>query len=183
MMIEGNRKGLEESGSRFLWSLKRRENSDREERKYFEGFLEMTNGIGRVMGWAPQAAVLAHPAVGGFVSHCGWNSTMESAWFGVPMAAFPMHAEQQLNAFYLVKEMGMAFDYQMDFTGEKPPESVGWEVIAAAIRRLMAEEGGSGVRRKVEEMGRKAREALMEDGSSYNALTLFIEDVMRNIDN
>ncbi|KAG6419598.1 hypothetical protein SASPL_121820 [Salvia splendens] len=181
MQVREIAKGLEDSGSRFLWSLKRRENSE-----YFEGFLERTKGIGRVMGWAPQAAVLAHPAVGGFVSHCGWNSTLESVWFGVPMAAFPMHAEQQLNAFYQVKEMGMAeaitLDYQMDFTGVKPPESVGWEVIAGAIRRLMAEEGGSGVRRKVEEMGRKAREALGEGGSSYNALTLFIEDVMRNVD-
>ncbi|KAL1560873.1 hydroquinone glucosyltransferase [Salvia divinorum] len=181
-------KGLENCGSRFLWSLKKRENSEleREESEYFEGFLERTKGSGRVMGWAPQAAVLAHPAVGGFVSHCGWNSILESVWFGVPMATFPMHAEQQLNAFYLVKVLGMAevitLDYQMDFTGEKPPESVGWEVIAGAIRRLMTSEGGSGMRRKAEEMGKKAREALVEGGTSYNALTLFIEDVMKNRD-
>ncbi|KAL1560866.1 hydroquinone glucosyltransferase [Salvia divinorum] len=181
-------KGLENCGSRFLWSLKKRENSEleREESEYFEGFLERTKGSGRVMGWAPQAAVLAHPAVGGFVSHCGWNSILEGVWFGVPMATFPMHAEQQLNAFYLVKELGMAevitLDYQMDVTGEKPPESVGWEVIAGAIRRLMASEGGSGMKRKVEEMGKKAREALVEGGTSYNALTLFIEDVMKNRD-
>ncbi|KAL1560874.1 hydroquinone glucosyltransferase [Salvia divinorum] len=180
-------KGLEGCGSRFLWSLKGREKSEleRERSEYFDGFLERTKGFGRVMGWAPQAAVLAHPAVGGFVSHCGWNSILESVWFGVPMATFPMHAEQQLNAFYLVKELGMAeaitLDYQMDFTGKKPPKSVESEVIAGAIRRLMAAEGGSGVR-KVEEMGKKAREALVEGGSSYNALTLFMEDVVRNID-
>ncbi|XP_047946671.1 anthocyanidin 3-O-glucosyltransferase 2-like [Salvia hispanica] len=181
-------KGLENSGTRFLWSLRKSYNPkiERERSEYFEGFSERTKGFGRVMEWAPQAAVLAHPAVGGFVSHCGWNSTLESVWFGVPMATFPMHAEQQLNAFYLVKEMGMAeaitLDYQMDFTGEKPPESVGWEVIAGGIRRLMEEEGGSGVRRKVEEMRKKAREALVEGGSSYNALTRFIEDVMTNVD-
>ncbi|XP_057792740.1 UDP-glycosyltransferase 71E1-like [Salvia miltiorrhiza] len=184
--------GLERSGSRFLWSLRKpatRENFELErESEYFEqvlpeGFLERTKGVGRVIGWAPQAAVLAHAAVGGFVSHCGWNSTLESVWFGVPMATFPLHAEQQLNAFYLVEELGVAeaitMDYKMDFTGENPPETVGREVIAAGIRRLMAEEGGR--RRKVEEMGKKARAALVEGGSSYNAQTLFIEEVMRNI--
>ncbi|KAK4397859.1 UDP-glycosyltransferase 1 [Sesamum angolense] len=150
-----------------------------------EGFLERTEGVGKVIGWAPQVAVLSHPAVGGFVSHCGWNSTLESVWFGVPIATFPLYAEQQLNAFQLVKELGMAeairIDYKKDFKGEKPPEIVGAEEIEAAIRRLMAEESGSGVRQKVKEMKNKSRMALMEGGSSYNAQSLFIEDVIRNI--
>ncbi|KAG8387078.1 hypothetical protein BUALT_Bualt03G0215900 [Buddleja alternifolia] len=153
-----------------------------------EGFLERTVGIGKVIGWAPQAAVLSHPSVGGFVSHCGWNSILESVWFGVPLATFPLYAEQQLNAFELVKELGMAealkIDHHMpDFRGSEPPKIVGAEEIEAAIRRLMAEEeeGGSGVRRKVKEMKDKSRMALMEGGSSYNTQNLFIEDVIRNI--
>ncbi|KAL0291368.1 UNVERIFIED_CONTAM: putative UDP-glucose flavonoid 3-O-glucosyltransferase 3 [Sesamum angustifolium] len=185
---------LENSGSRFLWSLRKpgqkgvtqlpTEYEDFNE-VLPEGFLKRTEGAGKVIGWAPQVAVLSHPAVGGFVSHCGWNSILESVWFGVPMATFPLYAEQQLNAFQLVKELGMAeairIDYKDDFRGEIPPEIVGAEEIEAAIRRLMAEESGSGVRQKVKEMKNKSRMALKEGGSSYNAQSLFIEDVIRNI--
>ncbi|KAH6837351.1 hypothetical protein C2S53_009611 [Perilla frutescens var. hirtella] len=181
---------LENSGFRFLWSLRKpaakgaRFVSEYENFQQVlpEGFLERTEGIGKVIGWAPQMAALSHPAVGGFVSHCGWNSTLESVWFGVPIATFPLYAEQQLNAFQLVKELGMAemirLDYKIEFGGEAPPEIVGWEEIAAAIKRLMAAEG---VRQKVKEMQKKARAALLEGGSSYNALNLFIEDVITSI--
>ncbi|KAH6837357.1 hypothetical protein C2S53_009617 [Perilla frutescens var. hirtella] len=181
---------LENCGYRFLWSLRKtgmKGGTGVTEYENFdevlpEGFLERTKGIGKVIGWAPQMAVLAHPAVGGFVSHCGWNSILESVWFGVPIATFPMYAEQQLNAFYLVTEMGMAeairIDYLKDFHCENVPEIVGAEEIEAAIRRLMA---GSGVREKVKEMRKKSRAALEEGGSSFNAQNLFIQDVFTNI--
>ncbi|KAL3646213.1 hypothetical protein CASFOL_011393 [Castilleja foliolosa] len=185
---------LENSGKRFLWSLRKpvgkgtlsmqnpTEYDDFNE-VLPEGFLERTKGVGRVIGWAAQVAVLAHPAVGGFVSHCGWNSTLESVWFGVPVATFPLYAEQQINAFELVKELGMAeeirIDYHRDLKGEGETEIVRAEEIEAAIRRLMAE--GSGVRGKVKEMQRKSRMALVEGGSSYDGQISFIEDVVRNI--
>ncbi|KAL3849040.1 hypothetical protein ACJIZ3_010922 [Penstemon smallii] len=184
---------LEKSGQRFLWSLRKpgakgmmhvpTEYEDFRE-VLPEGFLERTEGIGKVIGWAPQVAVLSHPSIGGFVSHCGWNSTLESVWFGVPIATFPLFAEQQLNAFELVKELGMAeairIDYRKDMRGEKPSEIVGSEEIEAAIRRLMVEEGGRRVRNKVKEMKEMSRMALMEGGSSYNAQSVFIEDVIKN---
>ena len=62
-----------------------------------EGFLDRTMSIGKVIGWAQQVAVLTHSAIGGFVSHCGWNSILESIWYGVPVATWPLYAEQQLN--------------------------------------------------------------------------------------
>ncbi|KAL0444548.1 UNVERIFIED_CONTAM: UDP-glycosyltransferase 71E1 [Sesamum latifolium] len=108
---------LERSGHRFLWSLRKPPNEDHKLRNITpgeyknpeevlpEGFLERNAGIGKVIGWAPQMAVLSHCAVGGFVSHCGWNSTLESMWCGVPMAAWPLSAEQQMNAFQLVKDL------------------------------------------------------------------------------
>ncbi|KAL2240879.1 UNVERIFIED_CONTAM: UDP-glycosyltransferase 1 [Sesamum indicum] len=185
---------LEHSSSRFLWSLRKpgqkgvmqllTEYEDFNE-MLPEGFLERTEGVGKVIEWSPQVALLSHQAVAGFVSHCGWNSTLESVCFGVPMATFPPYAEQQLNAFQLVKELGMAeairIDYKKDFRGENPPEIVWAEGIEAAIRGLMAAESGSGVRQKVKEMKNKSRMTLMEGGSSYNAQNVFIEDVIRNI--
>ncbi|CAA0810719.1 UDP-glycosyltransferase 71B2 [Striga hermonthica] len=72
-----------------------------------DGFLERTSRVGKVIGWSPQVAVLAHRAVRGFVWHCMWNSTLESVWCGVPMAAWPLAAEQQANAFQLTTELGL----------------------------------------------------------------------------
>ncbi|KAH6780934.1 hypothetical protein C2S52_012171 [Perilla frutescens var. hirtella] len=119
---------------------------------------------------------------GGFVSHFGWNSILESVWFEVPIAAFPLFAEQHLNAFQMVMDLGMAeaitLDYHMDFTGEKQPEIVGWEEIAVALRRLMA---AGGVRAKVKDMQKKARAGFVEGGSSHKAQRAFIKDVMRNV--
>ncbi|CAA0815878.1 UDP-glycosyltransferase 71B2 [Striga hermonthica] len=169
--------GLERSGARFLWSL-RKPGGPRKPGGAFvppteyedfgevlpEGFLERTSGVGRVVGWAPQVAVLAHEAVGGFVSHCGWNSTLESVWHGVPVATFPLYAEQQMNAFLLVRELGMAepirIDYRKDFVSGED-EIVGAEEIEAAVRQLMAANCG-GVREKVKEMQGKSRAALEE---------------------
>ena len=63
----------------------------------------------------PQVEVLTHKAIGGFVSHCGWNSILESLWFGVPILTWPIYAEQQLNAFRLVKELGLALELRVDY--------------------------------------------------------------------
>ncbi|XP_034702704.1 anthocyanidin 3-O-glucosyltransferase 6-like [Vitis riparia] len=85
---------LEHSGHRFLWSLRQPPpkgkviTSDYEniEQVLLEGFLHRTARIRKVIGWAPQIAVLAYSAIGGFVSHCGWNSLLKSIWYGVPVA-------------------------------------------------------------------------------------------------
>nr|XP_009794931.1 PREDICTED: anthocyanidin 3-O-glucosyltransferase 2-like [Nicotiana sylvestris] len=181
---------LERSGNRFLWSLRRPPPKDtlqfpsefeNPEEVLPVGFFQRTKGRGKVIGWAPQLAILSHPAVGGFVSHCGWNSTLESVRSGVPIATWPLYAEQQSNAFQLVKDLGMAveikMDYREDFNKTNPP-LVKAEEIEDGIRKLMDSENK--IRAKVMEMKDKSRAALLEGGSSYVALGHFVETVMKN---
>nr|XP_043630741.1 anthocyanidin 3-O-glucosyltransferase 2-like [Erigeron canadensis] len=185
-------RALEQSGHRFLWSLRQspldqipRIPSDYEDFGAVlpEGFLDRTHGIGKVIGWAPQVAVLAHDAVGGFVSHCGWNSLLESLWFGVPTAAWPMYAEQQMNAFKMVVEMGLAVEIKLDyrkdmFNVNANIVTVTAEEIESGMRRVMED---NEVRTKVKEMSDKCKGAMAEGGSSYASVGCFIQDVIQNI--
>ena len=135
---------LEHSGHRFLWSLRQPPPegkmipSDYEniEQVLPEGFLHRTAKIGKVIGWAPQIAVLAHSAVGGFVSHCGWNSLLESVWYGVPVATWPIYAEQQINAFQMVKDLGLATEIKIDYNKDND-YVVSAHEIENGLRNLM----------------------------------------------
>lgn len=93
-------------------------------------------------GWAPQTKILAHANVGGFVSHCGWNSVMESIKFGVPIIAVPMHLDQPINA-RLVEEIGLGKEVLRDVDGK-----LYGETLAAVINLVVMEAQGGDVRRK-----------------------------------
>lgn len=187
--------GLEQSGCRFLWSLRRAppkgtfefpEEYSNTDEVLPEGFLKRTSEKGKVIGWAPQVAILSHRAVGGFVSHCGWNSTLESVWCGVPIAAWPLYAEQQMNAFQIVVELGMAVEIKMDYRKSFKPDNemviVTANEIENGIRRLMTKSDESNeIRKKVKEMKEKSRMALSRDGSSSPSLKQVIEEVIENI--
>ncbi|XP_031109943.1 anthocyanidin 3-O-glucosyltransferase 2-like [Ipomoea triloba] len=161
---------LESSGQRFLWALRKppcpgslvpTEYTNPEE-VLPEGFLERTQNIGKIIGWAPQSEVLAHPSVGGFMSHCGWNSILESIWFGIPMATWPMCADQHGNAFQLVREIGMAvevtMDYKIDSKDPKTnflivPEIVNAKEIEFGITSLMDHSTSNSIRTKANNGG------------------------------
>ncbi|RVW95045.1 UDP-glycosyltransferase 88F4 [Vitis vinifera] len=144
--------GLERSGKRFLWVVKNPPSTDKSKRIAVtadvdlnvlmpEGFLERTKDRGMVVkSWAPQVAVLNHPSVGGFVTHCGWNSVLEAVVAGVPMVAWPLYAEQHLNKAALVEVMKMAIGVeQMD-----EDMFVSGAEVERRVRELMEyEEGGS----------------------------------------
>ncbi|KAK9075363.1 hypothetical protein SSX86_003686 [Deinandra increscens subsp. villosa] len=113
-------KGLEKSGVRFLWVV-RSPPSNRKEDRFLptpepdldellpEGFIDRTKDRGLVVKkWAPQVDVLRHKSIGGFVTHCGWNSVLEAVSFGVPMLAWPLYAEQRFNKVILRDELKLA---------------------------------------------------------------------------
>ncbi|KAK3156460.1 hypothetical protein QOZ80_2AG0107550 [Eleusine coracana subsp. coracana] len=133
-----------------------------------EGFLERTKGRGlAVPTWAPQVRVLVHPATAAFVSHCGWNSTLESVAAGVPIVAWPLYAEQRMNAVFLTEHAGLALRPRArEEDGVVPREEV-----AAAVRELMeGAEKGRAVRRQAGHMQQAAARAWGPEGSSRRAL-------------
>ncbi|MFS7926126.1 putative UDP-glucuronosyl/UDP-glucosyltransferase [Helianthus anomalus] len=170
-------RGLEQSGQRFLWSLRRppleqtttRIPSDYEDPSVVlpEGFLDRTRGIGKVIGWAPQVAVLAHDA---FMVWC------------IPSATWPLYAEQQMNAFEMVVDLRLAveikLDYEKDVFNPFNPKAnkiinVTAGEIESGIRRVMED---NEVRARVKEMSAKSRAAVVEGGSSYAFFSRLIQD-------
>ncbi|KAL8171537.1 LOW QUALITY PROTEIN: hypothetical protein V2J09_023341 [Rumex salicifolius] len=123
-----------------------------------DGFMEIVSGRGHIVSWAPQKEVLAHPAVGGFWTHSGWNSTLESICEGVPMLCSPCFGDQMVNARYVseVWKIGLQLE-----KGAKTDE------IEKAITTLMAEKEGEDIRERALCLMNKANSCLQPDGSSY----------------
>nr|AGU14122.1 UDP-glycosyltransferase [Cicer arietinum] len=175
--------GLEQAGVRFLWALREPPKAQLEDPRDYvshedvlpDGFLKRTVEVGIVCGWAPQAKVLAHKAIGGFVSHCGWNSILESLWYGVPIATWPVYAEQQMNAFQMVRELGLAVEIRVDYS--KGRDLVRAEEVENGVSTLM--NGSDEIRKKVKDMSEKCRVALMENGSSYTDLLSLIHELTK----
>ncbi|XP_028778903.1 UDP-glucose flavonoid 3-O-glucosyltransferase 6-like [Neltuma alba] len=185
-------RALERSGVHFLWSLRKPPPDTVTAPGVYaypdlaevlpEGFLERTAGTGRVIGWAPQAQILVHEAVGGFVSHCGWNSVLESIYYGVPIATWPLFADQEMNAFEVVRELKLgvevSLDYRMGFENRGKSGVVSAERIEKGMKEVMEEE--SELRKKLKEMSQLSRKAVMEGGSSYTYLGRFIDEDVLN---
>ncbi|TKY45291.1 Isoflavone 7-O-glucosyltransferase 1 [Spatholobus suberectus] len=113
----------------------------------------------------PQVAVLKHESVGGFVSHCGWNSVLEAVCAGVPMIAWPLYAEQRFNRVVLVKEVEVALWMHESVSG-----LVAAIEVEERVRELMESERGKRVRKRVMVAKDEAEAAFKEDGPSRVAL-------------
>uniref|UniRef100_A0A1J3D3H9 Glycosyltransferase n=1 Tax=Noccaea caerulescens TaxID=107243 RepID=A0A1J3D3H9_NOCCA len=169
--------GLELSGQRFLWVLRRptsylvasSSDDDQVSESLPEGFLDRTRSVGLVVThWAPQVEILSHGSIGGFLSHCGWSSVLESLTNGVPIVAWPLYAEQWMNATLLTEELGVAVR-----TSELPSKRViGREEVASLVRKIVAEEDEEGrkVRAKAEEVKVSSEQAWTQGGSSRSSL-------------
>lgn len=166
--------GLEASGQSFLWVI--RPGSLLGESSIDdvlpEGFQERTLERGLVVSWAPQTAVLAHSSIGGFLSHCGWNSTLETLWLGVPILAWPQRADQGINKKFIEE------DWKVGLAVEKNEEGrVMRASIEKAVGALMQGEQGSHAREKVKEYKELMARATQEGGSSRTNLEKFINDL------
>ncbi|XP_028783079.1 UDP-glucose flavonoid 3-O-glucosyltransferase 7-like [Neltuma alba] len=185
--------GLESSGCSFIWVVHReskqknhRDDEDEEDAWLplgFEERMKKENNRGLIlMKWAPQELILNHPAIGGFMTHCGWTSVMEAVSAGVPMMTWPVFIEQFYNEKLITQVHGFGVEVGAEEWKSSPYERMEKVVsrvkIEKAVRRLM--DGGDEaerVRMKAREMREKSRKAVEEDGSSQMNLTAMIEDL------
>ncbi|XP_048140022.1 UDP-glycosyltransferase 76E2-like isoform X2 [Rhodamnia argentea] len=131
-----------------------------------EEFEECVKDRGCIVKWAPQKKVLAHDAVGGFWSHCGWNSTLESICEGVPMICQPCFGDQKVNARYLTHEWMVGLDLE----GE-----IERGAVERAVRTLMKEKEGEEMRQRVLDLKHKVDVSIGDGGSSCHYLSELAE--------
>lgn len=171
--------GLERSQHSFLWISREADRGDIFTGK--GGGTSTTGGIvpkGRgivVRDWAPQVKILAHAAVGGFMTHCGWNSCIESLSYGVPMVVWPMHSDQPRNSVMVTEILRVGVAVR-EWSASTSTSVVEGARIESTIRKLMM---SAELRRRAQTIGVSVRQAASKDGSSVKQLNSFIKLITR----
>ncbi|GAV88877.1 UDPGT domain-containing protein, partial [Cephalotus follicularis] len=181
---------LEDSGHSFIWVVgkvlpnKDDDNDLQKEEWLPEGFeckaRESSKGL-IIRGWAPQILILEHPAIGGFLTHCGWNSILEGVSAGVPMVTWPIFAEQ----FYNEKLVTQVLKFGVPVGNEvwklwamQETPLINRDKIMKAVNAVMSDRGEALVMRKnATRLGELARNAVERGGSSFNDMKTLIEEI------
>ncbi|KAK1390874.1 Glycosyltransferase [Heracleum sosnowskyi] len=160
--------GLLNSKCSFIWVVR-----DTEKSKLSEKFLEESADRGLIVNWCPQLEVLAHKAVGSFMTHCGWNSTLEALCLGVPMMVMPQWTDQTTNAKYIVDVWQTGVRVKAH-----DKESITREDITKSVKDVM--EGAKREELKANALKLKdmALEAMSEGGSSDKNIDDFISNIV-----
>nr|QOI79387.1 UDP-glycosyltransferase 76F1 [Rheum palmatum] len=158
--------GLANSGQPFLWVV--RPDQGQGPGRFPDGFLEEVERRGHVVGWAPQREVLAHPAVGAFLTHNGWNSTLESVCEGVPMICLPRFSDQTINARYVSDVWRVGLNLE---------KSIERRAIERAVRSVLLEKEGKEIRARMACLRNKASECLDEGGSSSESFGTLVNRI------
>ncbi|XP_006853266.2 7-deoxyloganetin glucosyltransferase [Amborella trichopoda] len=160
--------GLANSQRPFIWII--REDLVIEESAALEkAFVKATKERGLILSWCNQMKVLSHHAIGGFLTHNGWNSTIESICNGVPMICWPFFADQQTNCRYVCKEWGLGMEINNDVKREE---------VETLVRELMEGEKGKEMQLKAKKWKKMSKNAVQFGGSSYNNLERLIKQVL-----
>ncbi|KAF3454859.1 hypothetical protein FNV43_RR05307 [Rhamnella rubrinervis] len=158
--------GVQNSGVRYLWVA--RGDASR--------FRDGCGNIGFVVPWCDQLRVLCHPSIGGFWTHCGWNSTMEASFAGVPVLATPIVADQFPNKKKIVEDWKIGYSVKNDL---EPEKLVTRDEIAELVKRFMDLESNEGkaMKKRAKELQEACRSAIAKGGSSDKNLDAFIENI------
>ncbi|XP_022963903.1 UDP-glycosyltransferase 74E2-like [Cucurbita moschata] len=161
--------GLKLSNKFFLWVVR-----ESEIHKLPPSFMEETTEKGLIVKWCPQVQVLAHRSVGCFVTHCGWNSTLEALCLGVAMVAMELWSDQPTNAKYVedVWRIGKRMRIGEDGICRR-------EEIEMCVNEVMGEEDGNEIRENLRKLREMAKEAMDEGGTSNININHFVQQLMR----
>ncbi|TQE11467.1 hypothetical protein C1H46_002842 [Malus baccata] len=160
--------GLADSKYPFLWVMRPNLVDGGEEIISSLNFMEETKDRALFLEWGPQEKILSHPSIGGFLTHCGWNSTLESICEGVPLICWPFFAEQQTNCFYLCNKWGFGMEIDTQVERDK---------VEKLVRELMEGDKGKEMREKSKEWKKKAEAATTLGGSSITNFDVLIKQL------
>ncbi|KAF3327085.1 cinnamate beta-D-glucosyltransferase-like protein [Carex littledalei] len=157
--------GLTTNGRSFLWVVR----SSCQE-LLPQGFLEKVKGKGLVVGWSPQDNVLNHSSIGCFLTHCGWNSVLETLTAGVPVIAYPQFGDQLPDAKFLVDI------YKVGVRLKSPVQCT---ALHAAIEAVMDGTDANGIKENATKWKIAAKTAVAKGGSSDRNIEAFVDEVMK----
>nr|AFJ52953.1 UDP-glycosyltransferase 1 [Linum usitatissimum] len=159
--------GLKNSNHYFLWVVR-----SSEEAKLPLMFKAETAEKGLIVSWCSQLEVLASGAVGCFLTHCGWNSTLEAMSLGVPMVAMPRWTDQTTNAKFISDVWKTGVKAKKD----EKKGVVGRDEIERCVKEVMEE--GEETRRNCDKFAKLCKDAVGECGSSCRSITLFADSLI-----
>ncbi|XP_038888406.1 gallate 1-beta-glucosyltransferase-like [Benincasa hispida] len=169
--------GLVNSGFSFLWVLKPPVSSLGGKRHVLPNEVKEKAGErGKVVQWSPQEQVLSHPSVACFMTHCGWNSSVESISSGVPVVAFPQWGDQLTNAKFLVDVFGVGLRLSR---GAGEDRLIKRDEIKNCLKEAMEGPKAVEIRKKALERKIAAEKAVAEGGSSNRNIKYFIDEIRK----
>ncbi|KAG4922205.1 soyasapogenol B glucuronide galactosyltransferase-like [Glycine soja] len=177
--------GLEHSGHSFIWLIRKKDENENKGDRFLLEFEQKMKEIKKgyiIWNWAPQLLILDHPAIGGIVTHCGWNSILESVSAGLPMIAWPVFAEQFYNEKLLVDVLKIGVPVgvkENTFWMSLDDEAmVRREEIAKAVVLLMgSSQENKEMRKRARKLGDAAKRIIEVGGHSYNNLIQLIDEL------
>ncbi|KAD7479814.1 hypothetical protein E3N88_02950 [Mikania micrantha] len=164
--------GLLQSDVYFVWALRPDLVSSNDTNALPFGFEKQVKDKGLIVGWCNQKTVLSHPSVGGFMTHCGWNSILESIWYGIPLICFPLLTDQFTNRKLVVD------DWKIGINLCERKKLVDREEVTKKVKELMMQEESNELRIEIKKVQRTLEDALATGGSSERNLDQFISQVI-----
>ncbi|KAJ6716563.1 GLYCOSYLTRANSFERASE-RELATED [Salix koriyanagi] len=169
-------KALKNSSRPFIWAVKQPSLPEPDGAGQLPlGFLEETKDQGLVVSWSPQTKVLAHPAIACFITHCGWNSMLETIAAGVPVIAYPQWTDQPTNAKLIADIFRNGLRLRANQDG-----IVSNEEVEKCIREIMDGPKSVELKSNARELRVAAREAVAGAGSSDKNIQLFVDEIIRS---
>ncbi|XP_074316957.1 UDP-glycosyltransferase 86A1-like [Silene latifolia] len=164
--------GLMDSHVDFVWVLRPRTVLDETSDVLPLGFEDEVRGRGTIVPWTDQISILSHQATGGFLTHCGWNSILESIWYEVPMLCFPMFSDQITNRKLVVDDWNIGVNLCKESTIQRVE-------IAAQIKSFMNQKPREELKKNIRDKRNMLQNALEADGSSQKYVNKFIEELSK----